>query len=62
MAHAYSTIADGGTLMSGSLASDQCAGGDAQRTQPTAPLPGSIGCPGPVGIWFVAQARARTRR
>ncbi|HEX4034098.1 MAG TPA: transglycosylase domain-containing protein, partial [Solirubrobacteraceae bacterium] len=59
MAHAYSTIADHGTLMSGSLASQQCAGGARGVTQPNAPPPGSDGCPGPVGIWFVAQGSGK---
>ena len=55
MAHAYETIADGGRLVSGTLASQSCAGGDPSITQQDAPKPGSLGCPGPVGIRFVAQ-------
>jgi penicillin-binding protein 1A len=62
MAHAYSTIADGGTLESGSLASQQCAGGARGVTQPNAPVPGSDGCPGPVGIWFVAQGSGKDEK
>ncbi|HEY7967756.1 MAG TPA: transglycosylase domain-containing protein [Solirubrobacteraceae bacterium] len=55
MAHAYETIAQGGDLISGTLASDECAGGDKSILQPNAPTPGSHDCPGPVGIRFVAQ-------
>jgi penicillin-binding protein 1A len=55
MAHAYETIADGGRLVTGTLASQSCAGGAQSITQRAAPIPGSQGCPGAVGIRFVAQ-------
>jgi penicillin-binding protein 1A len=55
MAHAYETIADGGRLVTGSLASKSCAGGAKSITQRAAPTPGSQDCPGPSGIRFVAQ-------
>jgi penicillin-binding protein 1A len=55
MAHAYETIAEYGKLISGSLASNSCAGGTPGVTQPLAPLPGTQTCPGPVGIRFIAQ-------
>jgi penicillin-binding protein 1A len=54
MAHAYETVAED-HLISGSLASDACAGGVKGFTQLDAPTPGQAGCPGPVGIRFVAQ-------
>ncbi|HLW96918.1 MAG TPA: penicillin-binding transpeptidase domain-containing protein, partial [Solirubrobacteraceae bacterium] len=60
MAHAYETIAEGGDVISGSLASQQCAGGAQGITQPNAPVPGQSGCPGPVGIRFVAQGPPKT--
>ncbi len=59
MAHAYETIAEGGRLISGTLASDSCAGGPKGITQESAPVPGSPGCPGPVGIRFIAQGDAK---
>jgi penicillin-binding protein 1A len=62
MAHAYETIAAGGELVTGSLASDSCAGGPRLITQRNAPAPGSPGCPGPVGIRFVAQDTDKSTR
>ena len=59
MAHAYETIANGGKLTSGSLASDECAGGISGVTQPHAPQPGSSGCPGPVGVRKVLQGAGK---
>ena len=56
MAHAYETIAEDGVVTgSGSLASVSCAGGIQGITQENAPVPGSAGCPGPVGFRFIAQ-------
>jgi penicillin-binding protein 1A len=58
MAHAYETVAED-NLISGSLASDACAGGAKGFTQLDAPTPGQSGCPGPVGIRFVAQGSGK---
>jgi penicillin-binding protein 1A len=63
MAHAYSTIARGGALASGSLASDSCAGGvyqpprlDIDVNQASWP---SNSCPGPPGISEVTSAKGK---
>jgi penicillin-binding protein 1A len=57
MAHAYSTIAEGGNLTSGSLASDTCAGGTPVPPALTVVVSQSNwpknSCPGPVGITIV---------
>ena len=68
MAHAYSTIADGGQLVSGSLASQRCAGGI--YVPPNAPEPIKFSeslqavwppnsCPGPNGITVVNRGRGQ---
>jgi penicillin-binding protein 1A len=62
MAHAYETIAEGGNVITGTLASQSCAGGPRSITQRNAPVPGSSGCPGPVGIRFVAQGEKKSAR
>ena len=51
MAHAYETIANGGRLTSGTLASSHCAGGEHAAFEIAPPA----SCPGPVGIDFVTQ-------
>jgi penicillin-binding protein 1A len=63
MAHAYSTIARGGALASGTLASDTCAGGvyqppslDIDVNQASWP---SNSCPGPPGITEVTNAKGK---
>ncbi|HXR14285.1 MAG TPA: transglycosylase domain-containing protein [Solirubrobacteraceae bacterium] len=61
MAHAYETLAQDG-LVTGTLASQACAGGPKGFTQENAPTPGQLGCPGPVGIRFVAQGSGKTAR
>ena len=61
MAHAYETIAEYGNLISGSLASNACAGGGTKEFawEEQYPAP-PTGCPGPVGIQFVAQPGGQT--
>jgi penicillin-binding protein 1A len=58
MAHAYETVAQD-NLVSGTLASDACAGGVKGFTQLDAPTPGQSGCLGPVGIRFVAKGTGK---
>ena len=67
MAHAYSTIARGGTLVSGTLASNSCAGGtyvppNAPSTERFSASTQSVwkagSCPGPVGINTVYQDKS----
>jgi penicillin-binding protein 1A len=63
MAHAYSTIADGGDLISGTLASTSCAGGtyvpEAQRQVIVQQAWPDGSCPGPVGITAVNKSDGR---
>jgi penicillin-binding protein 1A len=61
MAHAYETLAQDG-LVTGNLASNACAGGAKGFTQLNAPTPGQSGCPGPVGIRFVAEGSGKTAK
>jgi penicillin-binding protein 1A len=61
MTHAYETLAQDG-LVTGTLASDACAGGVKGFTQEAAPVPGQQGCPGPVGIRFVAEGSGKTAK
>jgi len=61
MAHAYETLAQDG-LVTGTLASNACAGGAKGFTQEDAPTPGQAGCPGPVGIRFVAEGSGKTAK
>jgi penicillin-binding protein 1A len=61
MAHAYETIAEYGNLVSGSLASNACAGGGTAEYKWEEQYPAvTTGCPGPVGIQFVAQPGGQT--
>jgi penicillin-binding protein 1A len=60
MAHAYETIAENGDLISGTLASDACAGGGTQAFFWEETPPPTDSCPGPVGIHFIAQPGGKT--
>ena len=59
MAHAYETIAQDGTLVSGTLASQHCASGFTQTYSWEEAPPVGIGpggsCPGPVGIQYIGE-------
>jgi penicillin-binding protein 1A len=61
MAHAYSTIARGGVLVSGTLASTACAGGNPVPTEKALVVVQTIWrngtCPGPPGITVVTRGK-----
>ena len=61
MTHAYETLAEDG-LVTNTLASDACAGGNKGITQEDAPTPGQSGCPSLNGIEFVAQGKGKNAR